>query len=82
VTHEFSLFFVNVHQNPHSLSSPHRREYCGDFYVLGCVDANTFFTVCIYRFQNGWDFKGIADSFDSGVSNRGENALLAHDFME
>jgi hypothetical protein len=36
------------------------------FCVLGCVDANTVFSVCIYRFQNGWDFKGMADSFDSG----------------
>ena len=24
------------------------------------------FSVCGYRFQNGWDFKGMADSFDSG----------------
>jgi len=35
-------------------------------FVFGCVDANTVFPVCIYRFQNGWDFKGMADSFDSG----------------
>ena len=53
-------------ENPHSFSTPFRRIDCGDFCVLGCVDANTVFPVCIYRFQNGWDFKGMADSFDSG----------------
>ena len=41
-------------------------EHSGDFFVLRYVDANTVFPVCIYRFQNSWDLKGIADSFDSG----------------
>ena len=76
----FPVLMNAAFENPHSLSSIYRRNDCGDFCVLGCVDANTVFMVCIYRLQNGWDFKGIADSFDSGVSNRGENALLAHDF--
>ena len=38
----------------------------GRFCVLGCVDANTVFPVCIYRFQNGWDCKGTAGSVTSG----------------
>ena len=36
-----------VFENPHSLSSPCWRIDCGDFCVLGCVDANTvFLAVC------------------------------------
>ena len=55
-------------------------EASGDLFVLELCSHKLPFSVCGYRFQNGWDFKGSADSFDSGVSNRGENALLAHDF--
>ena len=36
------------------------------FFVLGCVDANTVFPVCIYRYQNGWDCEGTAGSLTSG----------------
>ena len=62
----FSQFYECGIENPHSFSSPYWRIDCGDFCVLRCVDANTVFPVCIYRFQNGWDFKGMADSFDLG----------------
>ena len=44
---------------------------CGHKLIFRFVDTDA---------ETGWDFKGMADSFDSGVSNRGENALLAHDF--
>ena len=57
----FSQFYECGIENPHNLSSPCWRIDCGDFFVLGCVDANIVFSVCIYKFQNGWDFKGMAD---------------------
>ena len=38
------------------------------------------FSVYGYRFQNGWDCKGTARFLYFRVSNRGESALLAHDF--
>ena len=59
---------------------PSFRIDCGDFCVLGCVDANTVFPVCIYRFQNGLGFPRDSKSLGFWVSNRGESALLAHDF--
>ena len=36
------------------------------FICFGMCSHKLPFSVCGYRFQNGWDFKGIADSFDSG----------------
>ena len=67
-------------ENPHSLSSPYWRIDCGDFFVLGCVDANTVFLVCIYRFQNGLGLQRDGRFLGFRVSNRGESTLLAHDF--
>ena len=55
-------------------------DHSGDFFVLGCVDANTVFSVCIYRFQNGLGFQRDGRSLGFWVSNRGESTLLAHDF--
>ena len=57
-------------------------ENSGAFFVLGCVDANTVFLVCIYRFQNGLGFQRDGRFLGFRVSNRGESTLLAHDFME
>ena len=46
--HEFPNSFHECSiRNPHSFSSPYGLIDCGDFCVLGCVDANTVFPFCI-----------------------------------
>ena len=48
-----------VVENPHSLSSSDWRIDCGDFYVLGCVDANIVFRFAYTDFKTAGIVKGL-----------------------
>ena len=41
------------------------------------MNAHKPFSICGYSFQNGLGFQRDGNSFGSGLSNRGESALLA-----